>query len=335
MGTFCKRLWDRVYVDPTGEVYACCKFQPDKLGNLNEKDFMEIWNGPKMQEYRKRSINGKLHCFSGCTLLSPEEKTNNMVEKTSLTVEEKNLKKVRLMFGEGCNIACVMCKQDHRARLALSEKIWKYKIPYHAVKFVEFQGGEPLFIIEGRKCYRYLTEELGKKVNLITNGLLINDEWAELIVKGSDYLTISINGATKAVHEMVNKGSKWDKVMANIRRLVEAKARHQSRIELIGHMTLVVENIREIPSFIELVNDMKLDTVEFGYDQPTVPPWLNHYPEIRADLIEQIKLVKGKVTVSIDDNRLVHLGLVEGPLPAVPSISAHGDNSKVPMPPVL
>lgn len=315
MGTFCKRLWDRVYVDHYGEVYACCKFQPDQLGNLHEKDFMEIWNGPVIQQYRKNSIDGTLHCFADCTLLTSEEKANNVVRRTSLTVEEHDLKKVRLMFGEGCNIACLMCKQDHRDRLALTEEVWKHKIPYHAVKVVEFQGGEPLFIMEGRKCYRYLTEELGKKVNVISNGLLIDDEWAELIVKGSDYLIISINGATKTVHEIVNKGSNWEKVMSNIHRLVEAKARHKSKIELIGHMTLVVENIREIPDFIKLADQIKLDTVEFGYDQPTVPPWLNENPQIKAELIKRIKQVMDDVSITIDHNRLIHLGLIERPLP--------------------
>ncbi|MFQ5443018.1 MAG: SPASM domain-containing protein, partial [Nitrospinales bacterium] len=129
MGTFCKRLWDRVYIDQFGEVYACCKFQPDKLGNLYENDFMDVWNGPRIQEYRKNSINGALHCFEKCTLLSPEDKADNRVHNTSLTVQEKNLKKVRLMFGEGCNIACIMCKQDHRDRVALTEAVWKKKIP--------------------------------------------------------------------------------------------------------------------------------------------------------------------------------------------------------------
>ncbi|MCG3113246.1 MAG: radical SAM protein [Candidatus Manganitrophus sp. SB1] len=317
MGTFCKRLWDRVYVDQYGEVYACCKYQPDKLGNLYEKEFMEIWNGPKMQQYRKNSIEGTLHCFEGCTLLSPEEKKNNVVRKTGLTVEERDLKKVRLMFGEGCNIACIMCKQDHRDRLALTEAVWKDKIPYHAVKVVEFQGGEPLFITEGRNCYRYLTETLGKKVNVITNGLLINEEWAELLVKGSDYLILSINGASKRTHEIVNQGSNWEKVMANIGRLVEAKARHGSKIELVGHMTLVVENIREIPDFITLAQQIRLDTVEFGYDQPTVPPWLGANPEVKRTLIERIKRVREEVPMNVDQNRLVHLGLVERASPAV------------------
>lgn len=313
MRTFCKRLWSRVYIDQYGEVYTCCKFQPDKLGNLYEKDFMEIWNGPKIQRYRKHSIDGTLHCFAACTLLPPKDKANNVVRRTSLIVEEKDLKKVRLMFGLGCNIACIMCKQDHRDRVALTEEVWKDKVPYHAVKVVEFQGGEPLFIMEGRKCYRYLTEELGKKVNVITNGFLINDEWAELIVKGSDFIYISINAATKVVHEIVNEGSNWEKVMRNIQRLVKAKARHNSNIKLVGHMTVVVQNVREIAKFIQLADRINLDIVEFGFDQPTVPPWLNDHPEIKAKLIEQIKHVKDEISVSIDDNRLVHLGLVEVP----------------------
>lgn len=322
MGTFCKRLWDRVYVDQLGEVYACCKFQPDKLGNLYEKDFMEVWNGPKIQQYRKNSIEGKLHCFERCTLLSPQDKAHNVVKKTSLTVEEKDLKKVRLMFGEGCNIACIMCKQDHRDRVMLTKAVWKEKIPYHAVKVVEFQGGEPLFITEGRDCYRYLTEEVGKKVNVITNGLIINEEWAERIVKGSDYIIISINAATKQTHEIVNAGSRWEKVMEGVQRLVEAKAYFQSNIEMIGHMTIVTENVREIPQFITLADSIKLDTVEFGYDQPTVPPWLDKHPEVRASLIEQIKIETDKASVTIDDNRLVHLGLVEKELSTIPSALA-------------
>lgn len=69
-----------------------------------------------------------------------------------------------------------MCKQDHRDLVTLKEAVWKGKIPYHAVKVVEFQRRAALYH-GGVKCYHYLSEEVGKKVNVITKDLIINDEW--------------------------------------------------------------------------------------------------------------------------------------------------------------
>ncbi len=87
--------------------------------------------------------------------------------------------------------------------------------------------------------YLWLTKVMNKKVNLVTNETLINDEWAEHLVKGSRKIRISVNAATKKTHELVNKGSKYDKVVENIRKLIYHKHHLNLDTQITFHFTIL------------------------------------------------------------------------------------------------
>lgn len=52
----CVKPWSSLYVEPDGEVRPCC-YQSPVLGNLYEKNFEEIWNGPRARELRQSMID--------------------------------------------------------------------------------------------------------------------------------------------------------------------------------------------------------------------------------------------------------------------------------------
>ena len=52
---FCSMASNYVKIEPTGEVYPCCRGPKELLmGNVNEQSVTEIWNGDKYREFRRR-----------------------------------------------------------------------------------------------------------------------------------------------------------------------------------------------------------------------------------------------------------------------------------------
>ena len=81
--------------------------------------------------------------------------------------------------------------------------------------------GEPL-LYEHFEDILALCSEHGVRLNLTTNGTfprLGARGWAERIVPLASDVKISWNGATKATQEAIMIGTRWEKVLANVREL--------------------------------------------------------------------------------------------------------------------
>lgn len=50
----CGAPWGSVFVTPSGEMYPCRVFHP--VGNVRERSFARIWNGPAMRRFRARLL---------------------------------------------------------------------------------------------------------------------------------------------------------------------------------------------------------------------------------------------------------------------------------------
>jgi len=202
-----------------------------------------------------------------------------------------------------------MCWQDHRKRLTLDHNVAISNVDLAPVRTVKLQGGEPLAIKSLRRYFDHVTS-LGHRVSLITNGTLINDEWAEKIANHSDFIEISINAASKNVHERVNLGSNWERVLKGIARLKDARARHSSKLRIYGHMTLVADNLHEIAAFIKTGQSLGFDELRFGYDKQ-VPTMLAKNEVLRDRLRQEVtQAARGFSKRYVDDSRLRQLGLL-------------------------
>lgn len=56
----CRDPWDHIYVDALGNILTCC-YAGEPIGNLNNKDFVTIWNGDEYIELRGSLIGGMSH----------------------------------------------------------------------------------------------------------------------------------------------------------------------------------------------------------------------------------------------------------------------------------
>lgn len=287
-------------------VYSCCHQKPRRMGNICNRKLIDIINNRRMKEYRRRSLNGKLHCFKHCNLLHKRELLNR---KSASIIDYSELKRLKISFGQGCNINCIMCWQNSKSKRNLDYDKIVENIDITPFESIEIQGGEPLFIPSAKKFFDYVTSK-GKKVSLLTNGTLINKKWAEKIALHSDFINISLNAATKETHEFINRGSSWESVLNNIQKLRNAREVLKTNLRIYGHMTIIRQNLMEISMFIERFKDFGFDTIEFGVDF-RVPFYLKLHPKKKRIIHLNVKeaLEKCKDNSLVDTLRLQKLGI--------------------------
>jgi hypothetical protein len=140
-----------------------------------------------------------------------------------------------------CNAKCVFCPRDemHRRQGVMAFDLFK-KIVDECVELgithVRVHNyGEPFIDRRLVEKVRYAKEQGIKEVGMISNGSLITDAVARgMIEAGLDAINISVDAAGKDVFESTRVGLKYDKVIANIERIVRIRtALEQRRPKLI------------------------------------------------------------------------------------------------------
>ena len=148
---------------------------------------------------------------------------NSMLNKLEIAQQKVFLKSYPLRMTvsliTSCNLRCKMCPYNKDELFQLSryqvDDIIKM-LPY--VEDIEWNGGE-VFL------FKYFDELLDSayknkvKQYITSNGLLINDVYAEKIVKYDINLILSIDSADKKVYENIRVGSSFNVLCKNIERL--------------------------------------------------------------------------------------------------------------------
>jgi MoaA/NifB/PqqE/SkfB family radical SAM enzyme len=117
---------------------------------------------------------------------------------------------------------------------------------------------------------RYLKDRYKTAIYLVDHlSDLSHAELDELIhlVKG---LYVSMDGSSKDTYEKIKQGCSFDKVVDNIRYIIERKrALKLHKPELHFRYVIIKDNVKEIPGFIDLINslgskkDFELTTINF------------------------------------------------------------------------
>lgn len=130
-----------------------------------------------------------------------------------------------------CNAKCVFCPRDdmHRKQGIMSVELFR-KIVDECVELgithVRMHNyGEALMDRNLVDKVRYAKERGIQEVGMISNGSLITETVARgMIDAGLDAINISVDAAGKEVFESTRLGLKYDKVIANIERLVRLRS---------------------------------------------------------------------------------------------------------------
>ncbi|MCG3174797.1 MAG: D-inositol-3-phosphate glycosyltransferase [Myxococcota bacterium] len=184
-----------------------------------------------------------------------------------------------------CNLSCIMCeehsphsslhirrKEEGRERrlmpFEMIERVVAEAAPRGLREIIPSTMGEPLLYeqFEGiiELCRRY-----GVKLNLTTNGTfprLGAKSWAELIVPVASDVKISWNGATKTTHESIMLGSRWEKVVDNVREFIGVRDAHAAagghRCRVTFQLTFLEANVDELAAMVRLAIELGVDRVK-------------------------------------------------------------------------
>lgn len=277
--TFCHFPWTTLYIEPNGCVFSCCHKKPYILGDIAEQTLEDIFFGPECETVRASAMDGSLACFGPCNL-PPKRRFYAAGNKPFPAPSPPALNEIHINISTRCNLRCVMCGQDHRSHEELDIKKLISGVDWTKRPRLIMQGGEPLVIPRAYELTRFIVNQTDSNFTLITNGTELSRKWIRLLTAGNNECRISLNGAAKASHETVNKGSSWKRVLKNVRKLASARVKKSSSMTVTLRMTVVPANVRELPLFVRFGNSEGYpDRLTFGFDKKALPKWINRNRE--------------------------------------------------------
>ena len=200
-----------------------------------------------------------------------------------------HLAKVYIEATNRCNLDCITCVRNvwdgtmGNMRPQTFERIFESLRTMSPLPTVFFGGyGEPLVqpkLIEWIKRLK----SLGARVELITNGILLNEERAlQLIRTGLDLLWVSIDGSTPESYADVRLGASLPQVIENLKTLrrIRYKATDIDNTKPTLGIAFVAmkKNIADLPDVLQL-------GISLGAKQFSISNVLAHTPELNEQVL--------------------------------------------------
>ena len=307
----CNAPFASMYLDPLGDVRACCMNRWHELGSVRESSLADIWRGPAAEELRERVAVGDLEL--GCESCSHALRAGGRDAAFLRVFDELDPGgstpawplQLELALSNTCNLQCVMCNGDlsssiraHRERRtalksAYGESFFEELDPFlENVQRVVFLGGEPFLARESLRVMERLTEfEAPPRCHVTTNGTIWNP-WVESLVKSLPmHVAVSIDGVTKRTAGMVRVGSDLDDVLVNTRRFRDASTITGGGSSL--SYCLMVPTWREFGDLLLLADDLDMDVF---VNPVTAPPRFSLYHLSARELSEVVDALAEQAT---------------------------------------
>jgi radical SAM protein with 4Fe4S-binding SPASM domain len=282
--------WVYLEIFPEGTVTPCCA-NTLTLGDIKTTSLEEIWNGEKMNRFRRSLFAKNLPSSCECCIhteklggQSLREKYNDFFNSSFPSVsdntnEDGSLKTITFKgwdfkVSNKCNFKCRMCGprlsssftgviQEHAKDLNIDQFV-DDNIDHF--ELIEFAGGETLLMDEQYELLEKLINRGRTDVELWYNtnmsvlsykGKNVLDYWNKW---NPDKLTIfaSIDEIGDRA-EYIRKGTRWEIVDKNLRTIASQKFKR--------HVNTVVSclNVFRLPEIIEHLTDIGYIDQRFGY----------------------------------------------------------------------
>lgn len=163
-----------------------------------------------------------------------------------------------------CNLNCHFCFQERKGRAgSLTKDDWLNlcdQLPEYA--HVTLTGGEPLVFKGFKEVFQKVTNKF--TCNIITNGLLLNDELIDLFVTTPNFLVLSISIDDIGNLNRDVRPDHWEKMIVMVNKLKEKINEHKSNL-IIDIKTVVLDtNSHELFDIYKyLREELNCDTHSF------------------------------------------------------------------------
>lgn len=227
-----------MYLDPLGDVRACCQNRWQVLGNVRQRSLRDIWHGAEAAALRDHLGRGDLSL--GCELCQMELAMGS--EQTAYLHQFDPLRRpgastewprqLELALSISCNLQCVMCNGDLSSAIRIHREHRPALEPVYTDDFFEeleeflphleritFLGGEPFLGAEPlRVMSRLLELGLRPACHVTSNGTIWNDRVERFLAELPVHVAISVDGSTAATVESIRQGVDFDVLRANLER---------------------------------------------------------------------------------------------------------------------
>ncbi|MBF8271070.1 MAG: Elp3 protein [Magnetococcales bacterium] len=153
------------------------------------------------------------------------------------------------------------------------------------VKAVQFTGGgEPTSHPQHIEIFRK-TLDLGLDFALISNGTIVKDALPELLSHGK-WVRFSIDAGNTTTYSRIREvpSGTFDKVLANVRKVVDARMKNRDSGLIIGTGFIVTkDNYKEIYEATKIYKDLGVDNIRIGaaFTSDNYAYHQDHYEEAR------------------------------------------------------
>lgn len=270
---FCYVPFNSLTFSFRGKVYSCTYNRQILLGTYPENSLMEIWQGPEAVKLREHMLHNDLNYgCQHCKYFFDKRKFSNLkplvFDKYSDIKDQHFPRVLEFEMSNTCNYECQMCSGEVSSMIRKNrDKLPPIEMPYNDrfveeldqfiphVKEAKFFGGEPFLIdIYFRIWDRMLELNPGIQFFVITNGSVWNNRIARMLERGHFEIAISIDSLQKEKLERIRKHSRYEKVMANIKRFNKYAKQYDRAISL--SFTLQKDNWEDFPEMISFCNDI-------------------------------------------------------------------------------
>jgi len=170
-----------------------------------------------------------------------------------------------------CNLRCHMCQINRKMPMEKYpdpdirqlEKIAKILFP--TLRYLNLtRRGEPFFDPNFKRIVE-LCEEYGVKMDINTNGTLMNGRWIPRILPILSDVKVSIDGATDEKFKEIRDGGDLGIVLKNVDRFVKSRKKTLNPGDfpkLSFEFTLMRSNVDHLPNVIRIAHELGVDCVK-------------------------------------------------------------------------
>lgn len=201
-----------------------------------------------------------------------------------------------------CNLACTFC-----AHSSLAEE-QKFDMPWEMYTRLIEEGrryqtpaanlnglGEPMLVPDLPKWIRLAKEHGFLDVMFHTNGTIMTERQAQVLIEsGLDRIIFSVDSPDKATYEAMRLRSRWDQVVANVRRFHEVRERVGRQTPLIRTTMVVTDKtLHQVPDFTRLwkpvADQITLQDLTWRTKKLDEGAWENREKSAIPDDMDQIR----------------------------------------------
>lgn len=211
---------------------------------------------------------------------------------------------IQLEHTTRCNFECIACnhyyQKNHISYDINFKVIEKLKEIFPYVEQIQLNGGGEPFIAKDLEDALEIYSYYGLKITTTTNLSYVTDRMLKVICKNFSSLNLSCDGATKEIFEGIRKNGKFEDYINNVKKVRACN----NNIRLIMGVTIMRQNINQLPEIIKLAKNIGIDKVVVGRmiprpsdiphtvqdDLVNYPNVTNHYLELAKDISEKLKI---------------------------------------------